>query len=98
MIKSKLIDINRLSEWFGGSATVLYNKSRMEYRIIIKNDDLINEFVFWFTEFQYWKDGEKFITEMMLKKYLETMRIEQRLIQRGLIKIDKSGENQRLCS
>ena len=90
MIKSKLIDINRLSEWFGGSATVLYNKSRMEYRIIIKNDDLINEFIFWFTEFQYWKEGEKILTEMMLKKYLETMRIEQRLIQRGLMQSDKT--------
>ena len=98
MIKSKLIDIDRLSKWFGGSATVLYNKSRMEYRIIIRNDDLINEFVFWFTEFQYWKEGENFLTEMMLKKYLETMRIEQRLIQRGLTKIDKSTKNFRLCS
>lgn len=98
MIKSKLIDINRLSEWFGGSATVLYNKSRMEYRIIIRNDDLINEFVFWFTEFQYWKEGEKFLTEMMLKKYLETMRIEQRLIQRGLMQSDKTRTYRELCS
>lgn len=98
MIKSNLINIDRLSDWFGGSATVLYNKSRMEYRIIIKNDDLVNEFVFWFTEFQYWKEGEKLITEMMLKKYLEAMRIEQRLIQRGLMEIGKTGENQRLCS
>lgn len=83
MIKSKLIDINRLSEWFGGSATVLHNKSRKEYRIIIRNDDLLDEFIFWFTEFQYWKEGEKNLTEMMLKKYLETMEIEQRLIQKG---------------
>lgn len=84
MIKSNLINIDRLSEWFGGSATVLYNKSRREYRIIIRNDDLLDEFIFWFTEFQYWKEGEKFLTEMMLKKYLETMRIEQRLIQKGV--------------
>lgn len=84
MIKSKLIDIERLSEWFGGSATLLYNISRREYIIIIRNDDLLDEFIFWFTEFQYWKEGEKFLTEMMLKKYLETMRIEQRLIQKGV--------------
>jgi hypothetical protein len=57
----------------------------MEYRIIIKNDDLISEFVFWFTEFQYWKEGEKTITEMMLTKYLKSMEIEQKMLQRGLI-------------
>lgn len=90
MIKSKLISIDRLSEWFGGSATVLYNKSRMEYRIIIKNDDLLDEFIFWFTEFQYWKEGEKLLVEIMLDKYLKSMEIEQRLIQRGLMQSDKT--------
>ncbi len=90
MIKSKLIDIERLSEWFGGSATVRYNKSRMEYRIIIKNDDLIDEFVFYFTEVQYLKYGEREILVLMLDKYLKSMEIEQRLIQRGLMQSDKT--------
>mgnify|MGYP003571288360 CR=1 FL=1 len=85
MIKSKLINIDKLSAWFGGSATVRYNKSRMEYRIIIKNDDLIDEFVFWFTEVQYLKYGEREILVLMLDKYLKSMEIEQRLIQRGLM-------------
>lgn len=70
----------------------------MEYQIIIKNDDLVNEFIFWFTEYQYWKVGEKLLVEKMLDKYLKSMEIEQRLIQRGLIKIDKSTKNFRLCS
>lgn len=97
MIKSKLIDIDRLSKWFGGSATVRYNKGRLEYTIIIKNDDLINEFVFWFTEVQYLKYGEREIMVMMLEKYLKSMEIEQRKIQRGLTKIDKSTKNFRFC-
>ena len=62
----------------------------MEYRIIIKNDDLIDEFVFYFTEVQYLKYGEREILVLMLDKYLKSMEIEQRLIQRGLMQSDKT--------
>ena len=89
----KIINIDKLSSWFGGNSTVSYNKSRMEYKVIIKNDDLINEFVFSFTEVQYLKYGEREILISMLEKYLKSMEIEQRLIQRGLMKVGQRGQN-----
>lgn len=86
MIKSKLIKVEKLIEWFGGFATVEYIKGRLEYTITIKNDDLINDFVFWFTEPQYLVHGEKEMTKKMLKQYLDHMKIEQQLMRKGLLK------------
>ena len=72
MIKSKLISVEKLSSWFGGSATVMYNKSRREYRIILHNDDN-DGFTFCFTDMQYFVHGEHTILVKMLEKYLTTM-------------------------
>ena len=94
----RITNINTLSRWFGGSATVKHNKSRQEYIILIKNDDLINEFFFWFTESQYLQLGEKQLTIWLLDKYLKSMEIEQQLIKKRLLKNDKSGEDIRVCS
>ena len=98
MIKSKLISIDKLSEWFGGSATVRYNEKLLEYRIIIRNDDLINEFVFWFTDMHVLKYGEKELVRYMLEKYIRQMESEQQLLRKGLIENDKGRTYQRLCS
>ena len=88
-LKTKLLDIKHLSKWFGGFATVKYNKQRAEYTLIIKNDDLINEFVFTFSENEFTQFGETYITVELLQKYLTQMQMEQRIKLKGLQKWTK---------
>ena len=96
----RLIEIERLSKWFGGSSTVSYKKLYNQWTIVIKNDDLVNDFVFCFTEDEIKKYGQKEVCVCMLDKYLKQMEIERFLLSRKVKgwNNDKGGKDCRVCS
>ena len=94
----KITNIDKLTEWFGGTSTVKYNKSRCEYTILLYTDDLMDEFTFWFTDMDILKYGEKEVVLHLFTKYINQMEIEQQIMRKGLRDCEQSRENIRLCS
>ena len=78
----------QLSNFFGGEALIIYEPAMAVYQITVRNDDLINDFLFEIPrEYTYCSERKKQELQKMLDKYIKQMEIEQQLLKKGVLKV-----------
>ena len=76
-----------LADFFGGLALITYEPKRNLYLISVENDDLVNEFTYYFPyEYAAVKRLKSLELQKMMSKYIKQMEIEQQLMKKGMLR------------